>query len=101
MYAGGLFVNRPKTVEVHLFQVTPGVAKANRLFGKLPVTNAKPTAMRKRLCSGLLMFISLACFSQDFSNKGKDFWLAYGYHVKMPGANSQRCYEGERVPAPG
>ena len=46
--------------------------------------------MRKRLCSGLLMFISLAGVSQDFSNKGKDFWLAYGYHVKMPGANSQQ-----------
>jgi len=46
--------------------------------------------MRKRLCLGLLMFISLAGQSQDFSNKGKDFWLAYGYHVKMPGANSQQ-----------
>lgn len=46
--------------------------------------------MRKRLCSGLLLFISIACYSQDFSNKGKDFWLAYGYHVKMPGANSQQ-----------
>ena len=36
------------------------------------------------------MLISITCFAQDFSNKGKDFWLAYGYHVKMPGANSQQ-----------
>ena len=21
--------------------------------------------------------------SQDFSNKGKDFWVGYGYHVRM------------------
>ncbi|MBL7745641.1 MAG: PKD domain-containing protein [Chitinophagaceae bacterium] len=26
-------------------------------------------------------------FAQDFSNKGKDFWVAYGYHQTMTGAN--------------
>ncbi len=34
-----------------------------------------------------LLFFSLAfgtiLFAQDFSNKGKDFWLGYGYHVNM------------------
>ena len=30
-------------------------------------------------------------FAQDFSNKGKDFWLGYGYHVEMAtgGTNGQ------------
>jgi gliding motility-associated-like protein len=27
--------------------------------------------------------------SQDFSNRGTDFWVAYGYHQVMTGANSQ------------
>ncbi len=27
--------------------------------------------------------------SQDFSNKGKDFWVAYGYHQVMTGGNGQ------------
>ena len=26
-------------------------------------------------------------FGQDFSNKGKDFWVGYGYHTSMLGAN--------------
>lgn len=36
------------------------------------------------------MFIaSITSFSQDFSNKGKDFWVAYGYHqiMNLGGAN--------------
>jgi len=40
--------------------------------------------MRKIL---LLFFAFLICgyesFSQDFSNKGKDFWVGYGNHVRM------------------
>jgi IgGFc binding protein len=39
--------------------------------------------MRKLL---LLTFLLTACFvarSQDFSNKGKDFWIGYGNHVRM------------------
>ena len=28
-------------------------------------------------------------FAQDFSNKGKDFWVAYGYHQVMVGNNAQ------------
>jgi hypothetical protein len=27
--------------------------------------------------------------AQDFSNKGKDFWLGYGYHVRMVNTNPQ------------
>lgn len=38
----------------------------------------------------LLFFLAFtgmgqAVFSQNFSNKGKDFWVAYGYHVRMSG----------------
>ena len=33
----------------------------------------------------LLVFGQLAGFGQNFSNKGKDFWLGYGYHVAMAG----------------
>ena len=39
--------------------------------------------MRKIYYSLFILFISYACFSQDFSNKGKDFWLGYGYHVRF------------------
>ena len=35
----------------------------------------------------LFLFLSIigfhTSFAQNFSNKGKDFWVAYGYHVKM------------------
>ena len=46
----------------------------------------------------LLLYISLftvghtLCVSlaaQDFSNSGKEFWLGYGYHVRMRAANNQ------------
>ncbi len=30
----------------------------------------------------LLMTAAVMSFAQDFSNKGKDFWLGYGYHVR-------------------
>jgi gliding motility-associated-like protein len=40
--------------------------------------------------SGSRFFVALLCVlcvvavkAQDFSNRGKDFWLGYGYHVKM------------------
>ncbi|HSN61811.1 MAG TPA: hypothetical protein VLR49_12805, partial [Ferruginibacter sp.] len=47
--------------------------------------------MRKRFICGLSFFlISLNAFSQDFSNKGKDFWVGYGYHQVMVGGNSQQ-----------
>lgn len=31
----------------------------------------------------IFLFTSLYSFTQDFSNKGKEFWLAYCYHVGM------------------
>ena len=37
----------------------------------------------KKLLLGLFLIIQIAAFSQDFSNKGKDFWLGYGYHCQM------------------
>ena len=39
----------------------------------------------------LLFFLSIAAFvftsAQDFSNKGKDFWVGYGSHVNMYSGN--------------
>lgn len=37
----------------------------------------------------LLLFLCLVleAHTQDYSNKGKDFWLGYGYHVSMAGTN--------------
>ncbi len=46
--------------------------------------------MRKGLLPGLLLLLSMTSRSQDFSNKGKDFWLPYGYHVSMLSNNSQQ-----------
>ena len=31
----------------------------------------------------LAMFAGSISFAQDFSNKGKDFWVGYGYHERM------------------
>jgi gliding motility-associated-like protein len=38
----------------------------------------------------LFVLLSQVGISQDFSNKGKDFWLGYGNHVAMFGNNAQR-----------
>lgn len=49
--------------------------------------------MRKLYLLSTLVLIVLAggfCSAQDFSNKGKDFWVAYGYHAIMPGTNQQQ-----------
>ena len=32
--------------------------------------------------------LSGATYAQDYSNKGTDFWLGYGYHVAMAGNNT-------------
>lgn len=52
--------------------------------------------MRKVHLFLILLFASVYSFAQDFSNKGKDFWLGYGYHVRYVtngggggGANAQ------------
>ncbi|MEO8174639.1 MAG: IgGFc-binding protein, partial [Sediminibacterium sp.] len=40
--------------------------------------------IRVLLCCVLLMWHFIG-MGQNFSNKGKDFWLGYGYHVNMAG----------------
>ncbi len=39
--------------------------------------------MRKGLLLVLLLYMSLFAWAQDFSNKGTDFWVGYGNHVRM------------------
>lgn len=46
----------------------------------------------KRLYYGfasILLLLSIDLQAQDFSNKGKDFWVGYGYHQVMTGGNQQ------------
>ncbi len=48
--------------------------------------------MRKLCFLSTLVLTVLVCntvSAQDFSNKGKDFWVAYGYHTVMVGGNAQ------------
>ncbi|RYY67245.1 MAG: PKD domain-containing protein [Chitinophagaceae bacterium] len=46
----------------------------------------------KRLIASLSLLMLLcmgqAAYSQDFSNKGKEFWIAYSYHVGMSGGGN-------------
>ena len=42
--------------------------------------------MQKFLLLSLSILFSISGFAQDFSNKGKDFWVGYGYHVNMFGS---------------
>ena len=38
----------------------------------------------KKLLTGIVCCaVPALLFSQDFSNKGKDFWIGYGNHVRM------------------
>ena len=39
--------------------------------------------MRKFLLLSIAVFSAFTAISQDFSNKGKDFWVGYGYHQQM------------------
>ena len=39
--------------------------------------------MKRLISLALISIISLHIKGQDFSNKGKDFWLGYGYHCQM------------------
>ncbi|MBK7433907.1 MAG: hypothetical protein IPI66_08375 [Chitinophagaceae bacterium] len=43
--------------------------------------------MRKSILVCLAVLAAWNVYSQDFSNKGKDFWVAYGYHTSMIPAN--------------
>src|SRR5690349_18104645 len=38
----------------------------------------------------LTLLLSTRLFAQDFSNKGKDFWVGYGYHQVMGAGNAQQ-----------
>jgi gliding motility-associated-like protein len=50
--------------------------------------------MRIRVIFFLLLLQSfLTLLGQDFSNKGKDFWIGYGNHVRMFNASSPGQYE--------
>ncbi|MCU0395918.1 MAG: hypothetical protein MUF29_08410, partial [Chitinophagaceae bacterium] len=33
--------------------------------------------------AGSILFPAKQIIAQDFSNKGKDFWIGYGNHVRM------------------
>src|SRR5579875_1312782 len=40
--------------------------------------------MRLKLIAAVAaLCVSMLSFGQDFSNKGKDFWIGYGNHVRM------------------
>lgn len=45
--------------------------------------------MRKLAYCCILFLSSLTAIAQDFSNKGKDFWVGYGYHQVMTSGNGQ------------
>ena len=45
--------------------------------------------MRTYFLFFLFFSFSLVAYSQDFSNKGKDFWVGYGYHQVMTSNNGQ------------
>jgi gliding motility-associated-like protein len=46
--------------------------------------------MRKVLLLLVLFAAAMSGYSQDFSNKGKEFWLGYGNHVRMYQGNTQQ-----------
>lgn len=47
-----------------------------------------PLNIRKLLLLTLLLCSVFHTYAQNFSNKGKDFWLGYGYHVRMVSLNT-------------
>jgi len=49
--------------------------------------------MRKYLLLVAIIFASFPAFSQDFSNKGKDFWVGYGYHIRYISNNNANTQE--------
>ena len=43
--------------------------------------------MRCKICiSFSLLLVSVVCLAQNFSNKGKEFWVGYGHHQYMEGS---------------
>ncbi len=49
--------------------------------------------MRKLLLLIFFSGITVLSFSQDFTNKGKDFWIGYGNHVRMFGGGAAETME--------
>ena len=45
--------------------------------------------MRKIILLAITVFTVFTATAQDFSNKGKDFWVGYGYHQVMSVSNAQ------------
>lgn len=45
--------------------------------------------MRKLVLLSLTVLFAFTASAQDFSNKGTDFWVGYGYHQVMNGNNGQ------------
>jgi IgGFc binding protein len=45
--------------------------------------------MKKYLVLFIAIFLFQYSFAQNFSNKGKDFWVGYGYHQVMVNGNGQ------------
>ena len=46
--------------------------------------------MRKVLLLLFALVAASSAYTQDFSNKGKEFWIGYGNHVRMYQGNSQQ-----------
>lgn len=48
----------------------------------------------RKFCQLSTLILAMLCgsvsYAQDFSNKGKDFWVAYGYHQIMNSGNQQQ-----------
>ena len=50
----------------------------------------KPALFKRLLVTAFIFHLFFSELkAQDFSNKGKDFWVAYGYHQVMTGNNGQ------------
>ena len=45
--------------------------------------------MSKLLTTSILLTLFISASAQDFSNRGKEFWVGYGYHQSMASGNSQ------------
>ena len=86
MYMGcnnNYFYEKPKLVITQSMQynINAGSKKKNTGFNPLCKNGF---ALIQNLFSWLLLTLfGFAANAQDFSNKGKDFWLGYGYHVRF------------------
>jgi gliding motility-associated-like protein len=52
---------------------------------------------KKWILSVLVSIICCSLYAQEFSNKGKDFWLGYGYHVRMDPAQLPANYNAQNL----